>query len=342
MDTGFYLVSAIVALLLFAIIARNLWRLDRRERGPILMAPPPPDEPPAPSIPPVDPDVKRAIPPHLLEELRDSSPPPPAEPVRFTAYYPKEVAPKAWEPMVAYVYRPRATDSVAADATRRLGAKVEEYRNAGDDARQPIAEGATITATPRLEGFQVNPPSLSVGFYEDMHPFEFKLRADTAPLDQAVNGMVTFTVEGVIVADIPLSIFVGERVTTAPTASAPTKPYDAVFCSYSRKDLPVVERVERAYKILGLDYLRDMMSIRSGEQWSDALEQLIGRADIFQLFWSSASSASNHVEMEWRHALSLAGKPANFIRPVYWEQPMPPVPDPLSHIHFAYEPTLDD
>ena len=39
--------------------------------------------------------------------------------------------------------------------------------------------------------------------------------------------------------------------------------------------------------------------------------------------------------------LALANKPGNFIRPVYWQQPMPPVPPPLQHIHFAYDETLD-
>jgi len=43
MDSAFYLVSGILALGLFALIARNLWRLDRRERD--LTTPKPPEAP---------------------------------------------------------------------------------------------------------------------------------------------------------------------------------------------------------------------------------------------------------------------------------------------------------
>jgi hypothetical protein len=84
------------------------------------------------------------------------------------------------------------------------------------------------------------------------------------------------------------------------------------------------------------------VSIHSGEDWSEALERLIERADIFQLFWSQWSASSEHVKREWVYALSLKHKPGNFIRPVYWEQPMPAVPDVLNKVNFAYEPTLKE
>ncbi|MBW7947648.1 MAG: toll/interleukin-1 receptor domain-containing protein, partial [Sphingomonadaceae bacterium] len=299
----------------------------------------------------------RDIPTDLLREEAQPVPPPareeappepqrmepePVEAVRFSTYYPKEVTPGSWQPLLAYAFRERAAAAVDGDAGERLGPRADDYRQTGDEARQPIVEGALITATPRLEGFQFNPPSVALGFFEDWHRFEFKLRATSAPLNQATNGQLTFTVEGVIVADLPLSIFVGETVAASSTASASRKAYDAIFCSYSRKDMEIVQRVERAYTILGLEYLRDMLSIRSGEDWSHALEKLIERADIFQLFWSSTSATSKHVEMEWRYALKLPNKPDNFIRPVYWEQPMPPVPEPLQHLHFAFDDTLDD
>lgn len=332
----------------------------------ITPAPPPPapitPAPPVPAAPPADEEEPtRRIPKDLLEQLKDEeaaaaddepleeAPVPRMEetqPVRFSTYYPKEVVPDQWQPLVAYLFKEAAEAAVKADAKQQLGDKLRQFREVGEEASQNIPEGATVTATPTLEGFQFNPPSVSVGFFEDWHRFDFKLRAKTAPLNQAVNGMMTFTMDGIIVADIPISIFVTETI-DAPEAesamqTATAKPYDAIFCSYSRKDMEIVTRVERVYKLLGHEYMRDMISIRSGENWSDALERLIRRADIFQLFWSSTSSKSEHVAREWKYALTLQDKPANFIRPVFWEQPLPPVPDALSHIHFHYEPTLDD
>ncbi len=207
-----------------------------------------------------------------------------------------------------------------------------------------VSAGALITAMPELPGFQFNPPSAQIGFYEDWHRFDFKLRPTLAAADQASNGRITFTVEGVIVADVPISIFVGSAGGDAHSAApvSATRPvYQAIFCSYSHQDTQIVERVERAYKALGLDFLRDVVLLKSGQDWNAELLRMIDRADIFQLFWSNTAAASKYVRQEWEHALNLH-RPLGFIRPVYWQQPMLPPPPELAAIHFAYEPDLDD
>jgi hypothetical protein len=265
-----------------------------------------------------------------------------AEPVRFSGYYPREAAPQVWTPLRAYAFRHSAAEVVEADAARALGDRRGEYRPVRGESRTALAEGALITATPELPGVQFNPPSASVALYEDWHVLEFKLRAADAALEQAVNGRLTFTVEGLIVADLPLSIFVtaapGSAGASAP-ANASADPYDAVFCSYSHQDSAIVERLERAYRALGFDYLRDVTALRSGEDWDDRLLALIDEADIFQLFWSNAAAASPYVRQEWEYALALQRSGA-FIRPVYWQQPMPKAPAPLSELHFHYDATL--
>lgn len=269
--------------------------------------------------------------------------------IQFSAFYPKEVAPSAWMPLRAYVYRAGAADAVNADAKKELGALMAIIRRVTEAARSVISEGAMITATPTLPGFQFNPPSVTLGFYEDWHRFDFKLRAKDAPSKQAVNGMLTFTVEGVIVADVPLSIYVDDGLSSAGSGgsaeahtSATSKPYSAIFCSYSHRDTQIVERVERAYKALGMDFLRDVTTLKSGQKWNAELLRMIERADIFQLFWSSSAAKSKYVRQEWEHALSQQREGQAFIRPVYWEQPMPSVPPELGSIHFAYQPDLDD
>jgi hypothetical protein len=287
-------------------------------------------------------ETSRDIPGSAKEEAAPSVPDAPNE-VQFSAYYPREMMPNDWKPLRAYVFKPSAGAAVAADAAQELGALLPSYREVERSAQVSIAEGALISATPQLAGFQFNPPHAQIAFFEDWQRFDFKLRAVGAPLEQASNGRITFTVEGVIVADIPLSIYVGETATATITPTAETRPiYQAIFCSYSHKDTQIVERVERAYKALGLTFLRDVVSLRSGQDWDAELLNLINRADIFQLFWSSAAAASPAVRKEWMHALSLKRQDKGFIRPVYWEQPMPPPTPELAAIHFAFEPELDD
>jgi len=263
-----------------------------------------------------------------------------AQSVHFSAYYPREVKPDDWQPLIAYVYRQMVEEKINDDAQKQLGEKFGAFRRIAQIASREIREGAPIVATPHLPGFQFNPPSVLVYFYEDWHRFDFKLRATEATPFQAANGFITFTVESVIVGDIPLSIFVSDESASAEIVSVQTHLYEAIFASYSHDDTHIVERVEAAYKALGLDYLRDVTTLKAGQHWDDELLEMIDRADIFQLFWSPTAATSPYVRKEWEYALKLDRDDTAFIRPVYWTRPIPPVPPEMSHIHFAYRPEL--
>jgi hypothetical protein len=264
--------------------------------------------------------------------------------VLFSAYYPREVKPQDWQPLRAYIFKDFARGMVVRDADEHLGDRAD-IRATERPAQQTVAEGAMIVATPEAAGLEFNPPFAPVRFRRDWHAFDFEFQAVDAPLDTSANGRITFTVEGVIVADVPLSIYVTETlVSAAPEpVRATAAPYEAIFCSYSHADTTIVERVEAAYKALGIDYLRDVTTLRAGSHWGPELIGLIERADIFQLFWSTHAAESQYVTQEWAHALKLIAQQAkdeHFIRPVRWEEPMPDPPDALSHIHFAYRPEL--
>jgi hypothetical protein len=115
-------------------------------------------------------------------------------------------------------------------------------------------------------------------------------------------------------------------------------PYRKIFPSYSHLDVAIVEQAEVLGRALGDVYTRDRTMLRSGEDWNARLLELIDDADIFQLFWSSNAMRSEYVKQEWEHALSL-GRPF-FVRPTYWEEPMPrstqpELPPPtLRRLHF--------
>lgn len=263
-------------------------------------------------------------------------------PVMFSAYPPKVAKKDEWQPLLAYVFRETAAQAVIADALKQLGEKQVRFSQVTTAAKKVISEGAEIVARPTMAGFQFKPLEVKIGFYDDWQRFNFELRAKDAPLNKFATGNITFTVEGLIVADVPLSVYVGDESAAGEISSTVTRMYQAIFCSYSHDDTKIVERVERAYKALGLDYLRDITTLKSGTEWSEELLKLIDRADIFQLFWSKAAAESPYVKKEWEHALTLDHDSSNFIRPVYWQQPIPHVPDALRHIHFGYQPDLDD
>lgn len=289
---------------------------------------------PSPAMPP----AVQTTPDETTERRKEASPD--VEPARFAVYAPKETRPNVWQPVSAYVYRESAASQVQADAAQLLGATLGDYRQTGAPSATSLPEGALVTATPFADGIQFNPPSASVLFYDQWQRIDFRARAVSAAPDLAANGRITFTVDGVIVAEVPISIYVSDMVAaSSPPVTSPSA-YQTIFCSYSHKDTAIVERVERVARLMGLTYLRDVTTLRAGEHWSTVLIAMIDRADIFQLFWSANSAGSKYVRQEWEHALKqLDHKPA-FIRPVYWQQPLPPPPAELSSIHFAFDPTL--
>jgi hypothetical protein len=260
--------------------------------------------------------------------------------IYFSAYYPNELTPDVWRPFYAYMFRQFAAREIADDVQDQVGEFQDAFRQVENFERGTVSEGEAVTAIPFVEGIEFSPSSVAVRFRENWQRFDFRVRAHQDQINRASNGYVTFSMGGVIVGDLPISILVGQSESSPIAARATRRLYDSIFASYSQEDSHVVQRVEAACRALGLDYLREVMSLRSGQDWNDLLFELIEQADIFQLFWSQSAANSPYVEREWRHALQLHSDRRNFIHPVYWTEPMPAAPSELSHLRFTFRPEL--
>lgn len=260
--------------------------------------------------------------------------------VACSAYYPKEVATGAWTAMFVYLSLDRAETltALAANAAQRIRGQKEPFRGATAQGSAPIPHGTQLILVPALPGFTINPATLTVMWEEDVQCHEFRVRADTAPVEHAANGSVRVWVGPLLFAEVPLSIFVlgpGQHTDlSANVARMVTRAYRKIFASYSHRDSRIVALYEATVQKLGDRYLRDVSVLRSGEVWNERLLQAINDADIFQLFWSEEAAKSRYVEQEWRYALGLVATHPEFIRPLYWtETPYPPPPE-LSRLHF--------
>jgi hypothetical protein len=109
-----------------------------------------------------------------------------------------------------------------------------------------------------------------------------------------------------------------------------------VFASYSHKDELIVRACKATYRALGIQLFVDKDDILSGQVWRDVLRRSITDHDLFQLFWSEAAANSDEVASEWRLANEIASaRTSDFIRPLYWTEPMPQPPQELSHLNFS-------
>jgi hypothetical protein len=267
----------------------------------------------------------------------------PQNPVQFSVYHPQDMRPERWYTLLSYIHLAAVKETVEADSRSRLPTE-EVFRQQTADANQVIAREAEIRVVPELPGCRFNPTYQQVIWIEDWHRAEFRVQARPElpgfALEQPVMGRVAFYVQTVLVGEVPIWAVLSERAVAVdvdrPAHPTIADPYQAIFVSYSHRDSDVVERIGRAYKALGMQFLRDVEMLRSGEEWNPRLLEYIEKADIFQLYWSKQAKASVYVQQEWHHALSLGRE--NFIRPLYWHTPMPQPPAELGALHFAYYP----
>jgi tetratricopeptide (TPR) repeat protein len=293
------------------------------------------------------------------------------ENVQFTVYRPPIIKPGIWYSMLAFAHlaerrpdappdEPDPLELVRELAAQSLGDKASDYEGPRAESRGAVPKESELTFVPYAEDIDFNPRRQSFEWQEDVHQQNFRLRAKSGAPSRVV-GQMTVYLGACILADVDLVFRVdpaaappnprpvaatllkttGAKLSTTrlPRDSFISKsPYRKIFLSYSHDDTAIVEQAERLGAALGDTYLRDRTTLHSGEDWYEGLLKLIDKADIFQLFWSSNSMRSEYVRQEWEHAVTLA-RP-NFIRPTYWEQPMPRSDNPLlppsslSQLHF--------
>lgn len=270
------------------------------------------------------------------------------ENVQFTVFRPAALEPGRWHTMLAFAHlsekRPEApahepdpVEEVQKQAAALLG-DTSRYRQHTEDSLQAVPRQGALTFVPAADGVEFNPSSRAFDWTEAVHREEFRMRAGEAMAGRVVRGRVTVYLGAIVVAEIGMALRVEAKASagSAESASDHARPYRKVFASYSHRDSAIVDEFAEYARAMGDKYLRDVIDLRSGEQWRPALEQLIQDADVFQLFWSWNAIESPYVQQEWVYALSL--KRRSFVRPVYWNEPLPErggmPPASLRELHF--------
>jgi chaperonin GroEL len=276
-----------------------------------------------------------------IAAMKPTSPepsPPPVDRVQFTVYHPKSVRPEEWRVMLAYAHpaerrpdadprEPAPIETVQAMADSVLAEHKKLYQQeAPVTSLLPIPRESEVTFLPVVAGVEFDPERRVFSWTGEVHEERFLLRASSDLLGKTARGRMSVYLGAILLADVDLVIAVGSgqggpAPSDAPDDSSSARPYRRVFASYSHQDIDVVEQYERYLRSLGDEYLRDVYNLRAGELWNDAIPRLIRAADVFQLFWSTNAMNSPFVRQEWEYALSL-DRPF-FIRPTYWEVPLP-------------------
>lgn len=240
---------------------------------------------------------------------------------QFSLYRPSRVVVARWYPLLVMAHRSNTAvlEEVARQARAVLGRQSKNFERVRPDDWHRVPRGSAITLEPDIPQAEVNPLRRTFLWKEEIHREEFRLRVPAGHEGPAVRGSVRVWLDSVLLADIALTIRVVPQDQSDPDPGPEidrASPYRKIFVSYAHADRRIVDRVQCCVEALGDRFLRDVLELRSGQNWSKRLEEMIAEADIFQLFWSRRSMNSPFCRREWEYALSLGR--ANFVRPVFW------------------------
>jgi serine/threonine protein kinase len=279
------------------------------------------------------------------------------ENVQFTVYQPEAVAPARWHTLLAFAHlskrrpdappdEPEPLAEVKRIAERVLAEERTDYDSVKQNSLYAVPHRGEITFVPEIAGCEFNPPRQSFSWQKSVHKVEFEMLAAASLDGQMARGRLTVFLGSLILADVPLAIRVDSAMASARSpAEVPAVPssaaaYRKIFPSYSHKDRAIVEQIEDHVSVLGDRYLRDVRELRAGQDWQRWMREAIEESDMFQLVWSHHSMRSVYVRQEWEYALSL--RRPNFVRPTYWEEPLPESPADnlppaeLRQLHFQH------
>jgi len=260
-----------------------------------------------------------------------------AEKVQFVARHSKVIEPQKRYELSVLTQRSEPLGNLEQtrlnEADNAIGAAEKEsidstldYIESREESLLPLPYLSELTFAPMVDGIEFTPRIQTFSWKQEIIETKFYFRTASTVGDKTVDGFLRVYAGLFLLAAVPLKFKVQNESISEPvlkplTCSSSAVPFGKIFVSYSHKDKFIINEYLQFSRALGGEYFIDVMGLRAGENWSDALKAKIDEADAFQLFWSQKSMRSRFVGEEWRHALSL--KRDRFIYPAYWETPLP-------------------
>jgi hypothetical protein len=258
--------------------------------------------------------------------------------VQFTAGYPGRIRPNTEYSLLVFVH----LGTMQAEVSKRLADLTVSFgdipRESQAEASQLIPIGTLLEITPAINNVSVTPLRQTLAWMGELEQTSFRLQHKLIPgRSLPCAGFVNVSVDGLLIATIPISITIDAEKASLPLSEARAEMIRRVFASYSRKDEAVVRACKAAYRALGIQLFVDKDDILTGQQWRNVIRQRIADHQLFQLYWSKSSASSTEVANEWQMAIEIAPqRPVDFIQPLYWSKPIATPPARLAHLNFGF------
>ncbi len=317
---------------------------------PAQSAPPPPQDATSAQLAPASGEDQRAR--EMREIAEDerwarattAAAPPFARTLQFTAYHPNTVAVETWNTLLVYTYVTEALADIQADA-----GTFPELGNAPTVAKgqssRVVARDVELTVEAHMEGVTFTPAKETFTLRENWKRSLFRFSGEATLAGREQRGWIDIYAGPMVPIariDIAFSFRKGgtQQLATSPPRGmiVTSNIYDVAFISYCHRDREAFRQACEEYHRFGIAIYTDEQ-LEAGANYEVELARMIAEANIFHLLWSHGSARSIECQKEWLSALQREPT-ERFIKPWYWKQPLPPLPEEFSQhrISFKYEP----
>ena len=307
---------------------------------------PSPTPAPMPSLPslPNKPGKQRQVPP-VTVPIAQVVKPAKINKVDFSVIAPQQVKPGGDSLVDVFMYT-KSQRKIVDRAIKAAKEQVTEAARTGSSVS--VRQGSSVTVVLSSRDALVEEDSETLIWNGDALDFQFRFSLPDTYEKKLVNFACEVLFDGIHITRLYFSV----PVNTAKRVPVRFVRKDSrrAFVSYSSKDRARV--VEQLYAIQSvapkLRFWMDSQSMTAGDQWRPAILIAIQKADVFLLFWSQKSKASDEVRKEWEYALALeqgnakrSKNGSRFISPVPLESPKDcPPPAELNDLQFG-DPSFD-
>ncbi len=220
------------------------------------------------------------------------------------AFAPKKLHRGTPELIRVSIFQPRDRGRVVKDA------KLADHRTktAGTMRLAELSRGATIGAVLEVRGAEAGEHYLFTEWRGAAINFDFSIEPSRDPDVAQALVSIRILADGAQIGAItfvrplkPLS----KKQKKEQDAGEKLRRVSRAFLSYSSDDRTTVGLIASAYQRAGIPCFFDRSSLTSGEEWSPRLRKEIERADLFHLCWSKRAAASEWVQREAEHAMTI-------------------------------------
>ena len=137
--------------------------------------------------------------------------------IRFSAFYPEKVGPDDVARVLAYGHLEKSAKDVASDAVRRMKLLPNVLLRASSEVSpRELPRTTVIKVTPDVPGLSFDVSEATMSLWEDAQSVEFRFRPTDAAAGKVCKGWVHFWLEGLILADVPVVIYVTQADCSVP------------------------------------------------------------------------------------------------------------------------------